>query len=107
MIAARHPESPDAPAAGLDLATALAAAGQIAAAEAALARIETNYAGQVWSERAALKTVELQLAQGRRPETMGRLQEMAANKSLRPETRAQGYRLVAEALGSESNYRSR
>ena len=104
LIAARHPESPDAPAAGLDLATALAAAGQIAAAEAALARIETNYAGQVWSERAALKTVELQLAQGRRPETMGRLQEMAANKSLRPETRAQGYRLVAEALGSESNY---
>lgn len=104
LIAARHPESPDAPAAGLDLATALAAAGQPAAAVAALARIETNYAGQVWSERAALKTVELQLAQGRRSETMGRLQEMAANKSLRPETRAQGYRLVAEALGSESNY---
>ena len=104
LIAARHPDSPDAPAAGLDLATALAAAGQPAAAEAALARIETNYAGQVWSERAALKSVELQLAQGRRPETMGRLQDMAANKSLRPETRAQGYRLVAEALGSESNY---
>jgi tol-pal system protein YbgF len=104
LIEARHPASPEAPAAGMDLAAALAAAGRNAAAVAALARIETNYAGQVWSERAALKTVELQLAQGRRPETMDRLREMAANRSLRPETRAQGYRLVAESLGTESNY---
>ena len=104
LIEARHPDSPEAPAAGLDLAEAMAAAGRSDAAVAALARIETNYAGQVWSERAALKTVELQLAQGRPPQTMDRLREMAANKSLRPETRAQGYRLVAEALGSESNY---
>ena len=104
LIEARHPQSPEAPAAGMDLAAALAAAGREAAAMAALARIETNYAGQVWSERAALKTIELQLAQGRRPQTMDRLQELAANKSLRPETRAQGYRLVAESLGAEANY---
>ncbi len=104
LLETRHPEQPAAPAAGMDLAAALAAAGRNDAADAVLAGIETNYAGQVWSERAALKAVELQLAQGRRPETMDRLREMAANKSLRPETRAQGYRLVAESLGSESNF---
>ncbi|NCD22870.1 MAG: tetratricopeptide repeat protein [Spartobacteria bacterium] len=104
LIEARHPKSSEAPSAAMELAAALAVARQNDRALATLARIETNYAGQIWSERAALKAIELQLAQGRRPETMDRLREMAANKSLRPETRAQGYRLVAEALGAETNY---
>jgi hypothetical protein len=59
---------------------------------------------QVWSERAALKLVELQLAQGERPQAMKLLRTLAANTNLLAETRAHGYRIVAQALGAESNY---
>ena len=104
LIESRHPGNAAAPAAWLDLADGLAAAGRQDAARAALAHVETNYAGQAWSERAALKTVELQLTQGERPQAMERLKLLAANTNLLPETRAYGYRIVAQAVGSESNF---
>ena len=104
LIEARHPANAAAPAAWLDLADGLAGAGRREAALAALAHIETNYAGQAWSERATLKTVEMQLTQGERPQAMERLKLLAANTNLLPETRAYGYRIVAQAVGAESNY---
>ena len=103
LIEARHPRAPEGPAAWLDLAGALAAAQEGAAARAALGHVETNYAGQIWSERAALKTIELDLAAGERPQTLDRLQALAGNTNLLPETRASGYRIVAQALGAETN----
>ena len=104
LIEARHPANAAAPAAWLDLADGLAGAGRREAALAALAHVETNYAGQAWSERATLKTVEMQLTQGERPQAMERLKRLAANTNLLPETRAYGYRIVAQAVGSESNF---
>ena len=104
LIEARHPANAAAPAAWLDLADGLAGAGRRDAARAALAHVETNYAGQAWSERATLKTVEMQLTQGERPQAMERLKLLAANTNLLPETRAYGYRIVAQAVGAESNY---
>jgi TolA-binding protein len=104
LIESRHPGRPEAPLAWLDLAAALAAADRPEDARAALAHVETNYAGQVWGERAALRTIELQLAQPERPQALKRLQKMAANTNLMGETRAQGYQIVAQALGAESNY---
>ena len=104
LIESRHPGNPEAPAAWLDLASAMAAAGQTEEACAALTHVETNYAGQVWSERAALRVVELQLSQGERPQAMKLLLKLAANANLLAETRARGYQIAAQALGSESNY---
>ena len=104
LIESRHPGNPAAPAAWLDLADVLAGAGKPDAARTALEHVETNYAGQAWSERATLKTVELQLAHGERPRAMERLKTLAANTNLLPETRAYGYRIVAQACGAESNF---
>ncbi len=104
LIEARHPGNPEAPAAWLDFAAVMAAAGQGDGARAALAHVETNYAGQIWSERAALKTVELQLSQSERPQALERLKALAANTNLLPEIRAQGYLIVAQATGAESNF---
>mgnify|MGYP001765159503 CR=1 FL=1 len=104
LLEARHPGTAEAPEAWLDLAGALADASRTAAARDTLAHVETNYAGQAWSERATLKTVELQLAEGERPQAMERLKGLAANTNLLPETRAYGYRIVAQAAGSQSNF---
>jgi TolA-binding protein len=104
LLEARHPANPEAPAAWLDLAAALIAADQPDQARVVLEHVETTYARQVWSERAALKIVELQLARGERPQAMSRLQSLATNRNLLAETRAQGYRIVAQALGAEANY---
>ena len=104
LIEAKHPGSPDAPAARLDLASALAAAGRPEEARAALDHVSAAYAGQVWKERAELQTVELQLTQGERPQAMKLLKTMGANTNLLAETRAQGYRIAAQALGTESNF---
>lgn len=104
LLESRHPEHPEAPMAWLDLAAALVAAGRPGEARTVLQHVEQGYDGQIWSERATLKLVELQLAQGERPQAMGRLQSLVDRKDLQAETRAEGYRIVAEALGSESNF---
>jgi tol-pal system protein YbgF len=104
LIESRRPGAPEAPAAWLDVESALAAAGRPEEARAVLEHVETTYAGQVWSERATLKSIELQLAQGERSRAMKRLQTLAANTNLMAETRAQGYQIAAQALGSESNF---
>ena len=103
-LAARHPAHPDAPAAWLDLATDLAASNRADKARAMLMQLETNYAGQVWSERATLKIAELQMARGEQAPALQRLQALAENTNLLAETRAQGFRIVAQALGAASNY---
>jgi tol-pal system protein YbgF len=104
LIESRHPGNPEAPAAWLDLASAMADAGQTEAARDVLKQVETTYAGQAWSERATLEIVELQLSQGEREPALQRLQALAGNKNLRPETRAYGFQIAAQALGAESNY---
>ncbi len=103
-LAARHPEHPDAPGAWLDLAADLAATNRAGQARSLLEQVETNYAGRVWSERATLKLAELQIRQGARALAVQRLQALAENTNLLAETRAQGYRIVAQALGAEANY---
>ncbi len=104
LLESRHPEHAETPAAWLDLATALVKGDRREEARRTLEHVETTYAGQVWSERAALKLVELHLAEGKRSQAMGRLQSLATNENLLAETRAHGYRIVAQALGAESNY---
>lgn len=104
LIESRHPGEPEAPAAWLDVAEALAAAGRTAEAQAALAHVETTCAGQIWGERATLKMIELQLAQGDRPQALQRLQALVADTNQMAETRARGYQIAARALGAESNF---
>lgn len=104
LLEGRHPEAPDAPLAWLELAEQLRGAGQLAESRGVLGHVETVYAGNIWSERAALLIAEMQLAQGERPQAMHRLQSLAAVPTLSAESRAQGYRIVAQALGTESNY---
>ena len=104
LIEARQPGSPEGPAAWLDLAASLADAGRGEEALAALAHVEAGYAGQEWSETALLKTLGLQLAQGEKTQALKRLQDLAANTNRLPETRAQGYLLLAQTMGAESNY---
>jgi TolA-binding protein len=104
LLEERFGELPDAPAAALDLARELRQAGRIAEARGLLAQVEKGYAGQIWSERAAVQTAEIQLSQGERPQAMSRLQSLTTNAQLSAETRAMGYRIVAQAFGSESNY---
>lgn len=104
LIEFRHPGHPEAPAAWLDVAAALAAAGRGGEARAALEHVATTYAGQVWSERALVQTLEQQLAQGERLPAMKRLRALAANTNLMAETRAQGCQIAAQALGAESNF---
>ena len=100
----RHSLLPEAPLAALDLAGLLVAAGRSGEARTVLKQVEGAYAGQVWSERATLRIVELQLAHGERPQAMDRLQGLVGNPNLQAETRAEGYRIVAQALGAEANY---
>ena len=104
LIESNRAGSAEAPAAWLDVAEALGDAGRTDEAQAALEHVETRYAGQPWAERASLKNAELALAKGSRPQAMKKLQALAANTNLQAETRAQGYRIVAQALGAESNY---
>lgn len=104
LIETRHPGGPEGPSAWLALAEALTDAGRPEEARTALEHVQSAYAGQVWSERATLKTVELQLAMGERPQAMKLLQRLAANTNLLAETRAHGYQIAARALGTESNY---
>ncbi len=104
LIESRHPGDPEAPAAWLDLADALVESDSPDSARATLGQVETNYAGQAWGERATLKILELQLAQGERTPAMERLMALAANTNLLPETRARGCLMAAQALGAETNY---
>jgi len=99
-----HPEGSESPSAWLELGTAMAGAGQVDDAISIWTHLETVATDSVWSERAILKTAELQLSQGRREEAMKRLRTLAANTNLLAETRAQGYQIVAQALGTESNF---
>jgi len=99
-----HPEGEESPSAWLELGTAMAEAGQVDDATEVLIYLETTAGDSVWSERATLKTVELQLSQGEREKAMKRLRTLAANTNLMAETRAQGYQIVAQALGTESNF---
>ena len=104
LIEERHPGNPEGPAAWLDLAAAAAADRDGAIAQAALAHVETNYAGQAWSERATLQTVELQLAQGEETQAVEQVRALVANTNLLAETRARAYLIVARATAAESNY---
>lgn len=104
LIESLHPGNPEAPAAWLEVAAALVDAGREEDARAALAHVETRYAGQAWSETAMLRTIGLQLAKGAKPQAMTRLEALATNTNLLPETRAQSYLILAQAMGAESNY---
>ena len=104
LIEARHPGDAEAPAAWLDLGSALADAGRPDDARAAWTHVQTNYAGQVWSERATLKITELQLSEGGSPRAVKRLLKLAADPDLHAETRVRGYQIAAQALAAQSNY---
>ena len=104
LMETRHPGNPETPAAWLDMARLLIEANRVEDARTALEHVESAYAGDIWSERATLQIAEMQLARGERPQGMHRLQTLAASPNLRAETRAQGFRIVAQALGSESNF---
>ncbi len=105
-LESQHAGHPDARAACLELAAALGEAGRVQEARTVLQRIETAYDGQLWSERAALQNAELLLAHGERPQALDRLQALVGNTNLQAATRAQGYQIVAQALGAETNYQA-
>ncbi|NLB66566.1 MAG: tetratricopeptide repeat protein [Lentisphaerae bacterium] len=102
-LEAAHPEADDAPAAWLDLAAALDAVGQAAEARQVLERVEAAHGDTVWGQRATLKLLEWHLAQDGREDALRRLEQLTANQNLQAETRAQGFRIMALALGVESN----
>jgi cellulose synthase operon protein C len=104
LIETRHPGQPRRPAAWLDLATALGGGRPAGRGAHGAGARGTHYAGQAWGEHATLKTVELQLEQGERPQAMRVLRSMAANSNLLAETRARGYQIVAQALAAQSNF---
>lgn len=100
----RYPDHSETPAAWLELAAALLEAGESTEARSVLEQVEAAHADDIWGERAALKLLEWQVAHGTQAEALRRLERLATNQNRRVETRAQGYRIVAQALGSESNY---
>jgi len=104
QLVERHPDGGEAPAAWMELGTALADAGKMKEALKVLTHLEAMEQHPIWGERASLKVAELQLASGDKEKAMERLRVLAANPKLSPATRAQGYQIVAQALGSESNY---
>jgi TolA-binding protein len=104
QLVARYPNGIETPSAWIELGTALANEGRMDEALEVLSRLEAMEQHPVWGERATLKVVELQLSIGDREKAMERLRTLAANPNLSPATRAQGYQIVAQALGSESNY---
>jgi len=98
------PAGPESPSAWMELAKAMIAADQAEDALEVLIHLEKWEGDPVWRERAALQAVELQLSRGDKDRAMERLRTLAANPDLSPSTRARGYQIVAQALGSESNY---
>lgn len=100
----RYPQHSETPAAWLELADALLEGGQPAAARPVLEQVEAAHTGAIWGERAALKLLEWHVAHGTPVETLSRLDRLATNQNLLVETRAHGFRVVAQALGSKSNY---
>lgn len=103
-LEASYPQHPETPAAWLDLAVALLESGQAAEARPVLEQLEAAHPGEVWGERAALKLLEWHVAYGTHAEALSRLERLATNQNVLAETRANGFRIVAQALGSESNY---
>ncbi|HQN80522.1 MAG TPA: tetratricopeptide repeat protein [Kiritimatiellia bacterium] len=104
LIESRHAGNPAGADAWLEVASALAATGRLDEAQAALAHVEQTWTGQVWSERAILQGIELQMSQGRPDVALERLEALVANTNLLPETRATGYRMTAAALAAGTNY---
>ena len=104
MLEQQHPDAAETPAAWLEVGEAMAGAGRLEEGRAALAHVETAYAGQIWSERAQLKSVQWQLEKGNRPQAMKQLQALAVNTNWTPESRAKAFQVSAQALGTESNF---
>ncbi len=103
-IEAQHPGTAEAPAAWLEVGEALSVAGRLEEGRAAWTHVETTYAGQVWSERARLKSIQWQLEKGNRPQAMKQLQGVTASTNGMPETRAKAFQILAQALGAETNF---
>ncbi len=104
MMESRHPGTDEAPAAWLEMGDALSEAGRLEEGRAALAHVETTYAGQLWSERAQLKAVQWQLAKGSRSQALNQLQGLTASTNWMAESRAKAFQVYAQALGTESNF---
>ncbi len=104
QLEAQHPDGTEAPSAWMELGTAMADAGLVKKSLQVFTHLELMKVHPVWSERATLKVVEIQLMGGDREEAMEQLRILAADTNLLAETRAQSYQIVAQSLGSESNY---
>jgi len=104
QLEAQYPDGTAAPSAWMELGVAMSEAGLMEESLNIFTHVESMKAPSVWNERATLKVVELQLMGGDRAEAMERLRILAADTNLLAETRAQGYQIVAQSLGSESNY---